>query len=458
MSEVIEILREVTEIIEVETTSLVVENVRPITRLLEVEIQPLLIEVLRPATKIIEVLSGGPPGPTGPAGIQGDQGATGAQGDQGIQGDQGATGAQGDQGIQGLEGMVWLGTWSPATVYGVDDAVFNPTDGSGYICILGVGPTGTPPNSDPTHWELFASKGDTGATGAQGEQGNLIFSGVGAPSEGLGLGGDFYLRTDTSQLIGSKPTDLTWVGAPVLELKGDTGDTGAAGATGPSGNAVLNGTGDPGGGDGTEGDFWINTTTDQIFGPKTGGAWGLGTPLVGPAGVPGDPGAAGPMGETSALTTYRYEATPFVPVVNGDFGAFLGNGFATTDMALTATLKLSDEGSFGDNVKNILDVMFAPNVPSNNLGHIMLIERSSTPRSGSIYEVSAYATDADELTLTVSLATLLGGASAWQDESLYDLFVWVRGEMPIFSISSIIVPSDPQYTAEPWESVRFDPT
>ena len=50
---------------------------------------------------------------------------------------------------------------------------------------------------------------------------------------------------------------------------------------------MLNGAADPTGGIGTDGDFYINTTTDFIFGPKTAGAWGTGTSLVGPQGPAG---------------------------------------------------------------------------------------------------------------------------------------------------------------------------
>lgn len=63
--------------------------------------------------------------------------------------------------------------------------------------------------------------------------------------------------------------------------------TGAAGADGKS---VLNGTGAPGGGVGTDGDFYIDTATYDIYGPKAAGVWGSPTSLVGPQGPQGDPG------------------------------------------------------------------------------------------------------------------------------------------------------------------------
>jgi hypothetical protein len=53
------------------------------------------------------------------------------------------------------------------------------------------------------------------------------------------------------------------------------------------GNTVRSGAVDPVATDGSDGDFWINTTSHFIFGPKTAGAWPAGVSLVGPAGSSG---------------------------------------------------------------------------------------------------------------------------------------------------------------------------
>lgn len=52
-------------------------------------------------------------------------------------------------------------------------------------------------------------------------------------------------------------------------------------------NGVLSAASDPTGEDGIDGDFWINTTTVTIFGPKEDGAWPVGIPLQGPQGPGG---------------------------------------------------------------------------------------------------------------------------------------------------------------------------
>jgi hypothetical protein len=47
----------------------------------------------------------------------------------------------------------------------------------------------------------------------------------------------------------------------------------AEGPLGPRGNSILNGTSNPLSTDGLNGDFWLNTTTSVLFGPKSGGVW-----------------------------------------------------------------------------------------------------------------------------------------------------------------------------------------
>jgi hypothetical protein len=60
---------------------------------------------------------------------------------------------------------------------------------------------------------------------------------------------------------------------------------------------ILNGPGNPLVQDGVDGDFYISTKQNVIFGPKASGIWPTpGVSLVGPQGVPGDIGATGPQG------------------------------------------------------------------------------------------------------------------------------------------------------------------
>lgn len=64
------------------------------------------------------------------------------------------------------------------------------------------------------------------------------------------------------------------------------------------GNTWITGTADPIAGTGRDGDYYLNKTTNTFFGPKTAGAWGSGTTIIGPTGATGATGATGPAGPT----------------------------------------------------------------------------------------------------------------------------------------------------------------
>lgn len=51
--------------------------------------------------------------------------------------------------------------------------------------------------------------------------------------------------------------------------------------------SLLNGTSDPGANTGANDDFFINTTSNQLFGPKASGSWPTGISMVGPSGTNG---------------------------------------------------------------------------------------------------------------------------------------------------------------------------
>ena len=123
-------------------------------------------------------------------------------------------------------------------------------------------------------------QGVPGTPGTPGADGKSVLNGTGAPSNGTGNNGDFYIDTVTDTIYGPKAAGV-WP-TPGTSLIGPQGPPGTDGLS------VLNGAGDPTSGDGVDGDFWINTTTDYIFGPKAGGVWPTpGTSLVGPQGPPG---------------------------------------------------------------------------------------------------------------------------------------------------------------------------
>jgi hypothetical protein len=54
--------------------------------------------------------------------------------------------------------------------------------------------------------------------GPQGPRGRTILSGTVAPANNLGLAGDFYFNSSTSDFYGPKLDDSTWAGAGVILL------------------------------------------------------------------------------------------------------------------------------------------------------------------------------------------------------------------------------------------------
>lgn len=124
--------------------------------------------------------------------------------------------------------------------------------------------------------------------GPAGADGNTILYGLADPTSADGVYGNFYINTSTHVLFGPKTT--TWPAG--TSLIGPQGNPGA------DGNTILYGSSDPTAGLGVNGNFFINTATHFMFGPKAGGAWPAGTSLIGPTGPQGPAGAPGSGGST----------------------------------------------------------------------------------------------------------------------------------------------------------------
>lgn len=236
----------------------------------------------------------GPQGPTGATGAQGPQGDAGPTGATGAQGPAGNDGADGADGTNGADGKTILnGNVDPVVGDGVDGDFFLNTASN---TLFG-------PKTGGAWGSGVSLVGPTGATGPQGPAGpggsaTQWRTGSGVPADSLGVDNDLYLNTDNGD-IHQKSGGAYSV---IDNITGPTGATGAAGSNGADGSdgadglTILNGAGAPSGGTGNNGDFYIDTTNNEIFGPKTGGAWGAGTSLVGPTGAQGAAGANGTDG------------------------------------------------------------------------------------------------------------------------------------------------------------------
>lgn len=150
--------------------------------------------------------------------------------------------------------------------------------------------------------------GPLGPAGINGANGLNVLNGTSNPTAGIGANGEFYINTTSNTLFGPKadgtwPAGVSLVGAtgpqgPV----GATGPAGASGANGTNGLSMLNGLVNPTTGVGVNGEFYINTATNALFGPKAGGAWPAGVSLIGPTGSTGATGPQGPTGPTGLLS------------------------------------------------------------------------------------------------------------------------------------------------------------
>ncbi|WP_128292017.1 hypothetical protein [Afifella aestuarii] len=119
------------------------------------------------------------------------------------------------------------------------------------------GNTGIEPGSSESDWRLFLPKG---VKGDQGETPTLEW------------------RVEDATLQVRRVGDIDWV---------------TLSATSALGQRILSGVADPASGDGNDGDYYLNTTSYVLFGPKASGAWP--TPGLTLKGIQGD---QGPQGET----------------------------------------------------------------------------------------------------------------------------------------------------------------
>ena len=121
---------------------------------------------------------------------------------------------------------------------------------------------------------------------------------------------------------------------------------GSSGTPGADGKTILNGTGAPGAGAGQNGDFYLDTSTNKLYGPKAGGSWPAGVSLKGDQGAPGNDGApgapgapgndgaqgpAGPAGPQGPAGPAGNDGAPGAPGTPGADGKTILNGTTVPD-------------------------------------------------------------------------------------------------------------------------------
>ena len=115
---------------------------------------------------------------------------------------------------------------------------------------------------------------------------SIVHSGATPPIDfTIGHDGDFYVDTSANQIYGPRNNGL-WGAAVNL-----------AGNPGSNGNSILSGIGSPSNFTGAAGDFYLDRSSLTLYGPKNSlTTWGAGISLIGPQGERGLPGVKGDTG------------------------------------------------------------------------------------------------------------------------------------------------------------------
>ncbi|KYK43426.1 hypothetical protein A1D31_18585 [Bradyrhizobium liaoningense] len=174
-----------------------------------------------------------------------------------------------------------------------------------------------------------------GPQGPKGDPGNTVLYGPVDPVNSDGVNGDFYINTTTHFMFGPKAANVWPAGTSLI------------GPQGVPGNTILYGAADPTGAIGINGNFYINTTTHFMFGPKAGGAWLPGTSLVGPQGPQGNQGNQGIQGNTGQRGSAFYTGAGAPGAISGQLN---GDNYLNTTNGDVYTLTA---GAWGSPVGNI---------------------------------------------------------------------------------------------------------
>ncbi len=112
----------------------------------------------------------------------------------------------------------------------------------------------------------YSCKSDNSASpSTQVVEGSVILSGSTDPNSSIGKPGDFYINFTSKTLFGPKTQNAWGTG---ISLSGQNGSNGL------NGNTILNGKGAPTNTIGVIGDFYFDTENAAIYGAKTQAGWG----------------------------------------------------------------------------------------------------------------------------------------------------------------------------------------
>jgi hypothetical protein len=187
-----------------------------------------------------------------------------------------------------------------------------------HVFVLQDAGTNCPKGTTAITWNQQGKAGPAGATGPTGPAGPAGPTGNTGPAGSQG------------------PAGLTGATGPAGPM-GQIGSTGPPGPAGANGNTVLNGTGAPADSLGNNGDFYIDTAADVLYGPKAGGTWpDPGVSLVGNPGATGATGPAGPQGPAGATGATGPAGPSSLAALNGS-PCTVGGNSSTLQVSVNST-------------------------------------------------------------------------------------------------------------------------
>lgn len=213
------------------------------------------------------------------------------------------------------EGFTPAGAWDSETTYAA--GYFVSFGGRSFVSLIDDNLGNEPPSADEddAYWQFVPVA-----------NGRTILSGAADPTA-EGDDGDFYINTATQFIFGPKAAG-TWPAG--VDLNGEDGDDGIDGRT------ILSGAADPTT-EGEDGDFYLNTSSQTLFGPKAG-TWLSGV-YIGP----GSDGSDGAVWYTGATDPDDGDGA------DGDF--YLQNGTGDTGVLGDVWTKAGGAWSITSNIR-----------------------------------------------------------------------------------------------------------
>lgn len=224
-----------------------------------------------------------------------------------------------------------------------------------------------------------------------GLKGAKVYSGTSDPSDTLGTIGDFYINLTTDLLFGPKTVNGWGASVSLSQVGSFTQAT-----NGATNGQLYNGSGPPSSTLGTAGDFYLDTTAYMLYGPKTATGWG--TPI-----------AVQQPGTNASVKTTVFTITNSQWLWNSQYE------FQTSPSSYTEYFTRYCDTAVTSITQNVLDdgmvlVYFTPNT-SNNTNQWAPLPYEFTDGSGNFNYEIAYETNVGTIRLHYFFVQLVASAT-----------------------------------------------